>query len=313
MFFFLFLTLSVQSLEEFYSNKNFSKLFNINFPIILNSYNYYISFSCFNFVFSTCISFSSSTSLTLYVEQSGFINCFGSSVGGAIYFSSASCILEKNYGFNCSYIGGDSGNSGQFFFIKVLKSNYNYLIDCSVSNCIQNNFFNSISLFNGNQLVKSLNSSFNRLNRKPGIYCYNSDINNMIYCSFLNNNGIMSISFRYMLGFSYLNYSNLINNTSLDYGVVYSGASKTFVYNCTFYNNLNILFIVVTSGFLDIFNCEIFHIFTPLTGGNVILKNTIPFYNTICLTYYSKNICSILETKKKFQRNINKFYFFLMF
>jgi hypothetical protein len=135
----------------------------------------------------------------LLIESSSFFSCKTSSnYGGAVHFSNSGgqCVFHSVCGNDCcsTYSGGYS--SGQFAYISVNSgaSSKNYFNYSSITRCVNEIKSSEYNLYLGSGKVccPLVNISMNKCDYQPAIICYpykesNSVTCSFIYCSFVDN------------------------------------------------------------------------------------------------------------------------------
>ena len=227
-----------------------------------------------------------SSSFFLIINESIFNNsiCY-SGYGGALFLENVlDCKLSKICGIFCKAIGGQFGKI-QTQNNKIILLNYLTISKCFIE------YIGELTLIlnKGYQEIKNNNLSFNKHTYISGIYYYYPDNMNSNFCTFYNNsvNGYyICIAFDGNTG--NLSNSNIIQNNSPTYGVIYlTNSGNYFLNHCIFRNNLNIL-LFVNSGKLTLNNClsDQNYLINGNIISNLIITNTQTFFlehfNSFC-------------------------------
>ena len=307
------------SFLDYFPNEIYSSISKNNDQFPITSNNYHLIHCFYNFFrpnSNGCIYISTSNKVLLLIEYSSFLNCYSTTPGSGIFYSSnlGECIIKNICGNNCTSIGTSLDEGGMFCRVIISSGFRCFIIDSSISNCIKNTQYHTISIANGYQLVKSLNSSNNAAAFGTSIYCSGFNLNNMTLCTYIKNIGASTLAFRFGNGISYLNYSNIINNSSPSWAVNYNGAANTRINYCFFKDNDNYLFTVVTSGSCLISFSSIYHSIN-LKSGNVIISDEIYLINSYLLNHFSTYFCiqNIIILKSPKSKNIFYFIFKILF
>ena len=230
--------------------------------------------------------------LNLLIESCLFSNC-KSFQGGAIYcicISNGGIVLNKICGFNCSTLNIESY---QFSFTKVTSIEKIHTFNLiSITKNI-NNGYHSLLLDSGNQLIESLNTSYNFINRVSGIYFLNpnsfiidritsfnnSDIDgsNVAFSSSNTNNGFIFTS-------------NFINNYNLNYYLLYNHICITTFLNCFIKNNNAIKLIAVWTGSVTFRNCWLDR-YDHTSTSPIFINTFTNFKNSFIITHFSSFKC----------------------
>ena len=132
----------------------------------------------------------------LFVEGCIFLQCSSTNDGGGIYYIcdtiNSKITIKKTCSEDCNC------NSNGQFAVLIVKSNINNLLLQSLNSYSKcgNKFVGNCPTFNknGDQIIESINSSFNKCNYHSGHYIENPSRFNGIFCSFIDNkvgNGIV--------------------------------------------------------------------------------------------------------------------------
>ena len=191
--------------------------------------NFYIK-NCF---FKTISCFSSNERVIYFneissnclIEESIFSECCGNGYGGAIYYSCLNyqnnIILNKVCGNSC-FSSSTTLHYGQFSFIKTQTNSKNYFLESTILKCStnhNNNRYVSTTMFQGHQIIQSINLSQNYNQRVIHwsqscnlTFKYNNIVNNTI-------NEQQGNRFENVIGL--IEKSNIIFNKVPSYGVLY--------------------------------------------------------------------------------------------
>ena len=289
-----------------------------NQQIYITHGSYFLTFCIFNFFHSLtsgCVFFSSSNNLNMVLENSIFNHCTSQSYGGAISFrcsTNGGSAITKVCSFNCSASDTSLDFGGLFSFTHTTSSKINHYSLISVSFSGFSIFgSNTIALHSGKQQIININSSNNYGYWCSGLYCFNQYTSNCNYSTFINNNcNSICVASRYDNGASLLFNSNIVNNTIINYGIIYN-CGTSYIISSYFNLNKNYLFTSVTQGTMYIINCYINHLFviTRLEGGAISMGTTFSLINTFPLDDFSSKFCSNLNFKTSKKNNKLKFFF----
>jgi len=256
-----------------------------NFLIELN--NCVFSMNCV-YSGSGGILYISNTQKNLRISNSVFFSCHVSSNfdGGAIYLVANSSNLQNICAYYCS---------SRYFLFGFLDCLYeNYLGFLSITKC--NEVFSGvhpIAMVRGFQVIKSLNSSYNKVLQSSG---FGNNIPSnflMEYCQLSNNQAQTSICLHLHGNKGTISFINIIHNNSPNsYGVsLFDGSAQYALDNVVASNNTDIL-LYSTSGQVLVSESFIFHTNQIISGPIQIQTNCIfEFTNAIHINFYSTHLC----------------------
>ena len=209
--------------------------------------------------------------MPLYVEYSAFYKASAQN-GGAIYFKSNNILLKMICAYECA-----SSSWGLFAFLSVSgESNLGYL---SVSKCGEISGYRPIHQELGSQILKSSNTSLNKVIQFSGITSWTSGSIVMEYCTFSNNIVFAFVCLSVDSPNAHVSNMNIIHNNSPGMlAVVHIGGGICNMANSIFYGNTNRLF--NSAGVLTISNCIISHDQTSLTDGTISFQGSVSFGTT---------------------------------
>jgi len=256
----------------------------------------------------------SSSASFFVIENSYFYNCVSKTKGGAIHFSCSKggIVINRICGYQITTQGASDWDTGGIFSFTLTSNDCLHKFQMvSVASCICEQF-EMICSHKGNQEYDNLNSSSHSVKQFSGFYSYQSTAT-VKWATFFNDtsSSAICVGFRYTTGYNYLQNSNVIkNNSPGGYGVVYSGAAQTYVQDCTFYQNKNTLFVVITSGFLKVQNCMISHDYEK---GAVSFENTMPYVGSYEIIHFSSALCYHVSDSKPSFNKVHQFRIFTIF
>ena len=228
----------------------------------------------------------------LVIEYCIFSDCGTSNRGGAVFFSCTKGGIALNrvcgYNVNCQTTGLDTGGIFSFTSTEATQINVFDYVSVAKSYCNQ---FQTLCAHYGNQAFTSLNSSNNIVRQYSGFYSYHANVITQFSTIFSNSaNDYISIGYRYNEGNNIFQQCNVVsNNSPKGYAVFYTGGSTTTeVSFCTFYNNLNTLFILVQGTSFSVSKCFIDH---QDKLGSVSFSDNSGFVSTYPLEHYGSGIC----------------------
>jgi len=225
------------------------------------------------------------------VNYSMFFNCFCTSEGGAIYFSSSNSYLRMICANGCSA-------SSQYHFAYLSASHTNLVEYLSISNCSPlMSRYHAVFLAYSNQRADNSNSSMNNAEMGSGFYTFSPSSFTSSYCTFSNNKVYLGVClwFNSESGTILISYANIVhNNSPSQYGVIFceKGGQKRMLY-CLFQNNRNYLF-YVSSGSIEVSYSFIDHSssFSSATSVSTESINSFTYRMTYQIHFYSSLHCN---------------------
>ena len=178
--------------------------------------------------------------VSLIIINSIFYNCSSFSNGAVIFFRSNFFLTLKNVcGSNCT-----SFSPYASFAYIYLNSVSNCSIESSTINLCSPNFQSgySIWIFRSLYNIKFFNSSFNKNLRTSSLSIIDFYNYFCSYSTFFNNSANGEGIIQFQNSQSNTNFTNFVENYCYSTGILSSYSSNNFFYNCTFYNNFQILF-----------------------------------------------------------------------
>jgi hypothetical protein len=178
----------------------------------------------------------------LLIEESLFSQCKTTEAvsGGAVYFNNYGyCIFHEICGYDCNT---GSHSSGQFCLCDTnTNNNYNLsMFSSSVHSSINNQREWPIFFSYGKQNMIKSNISNNQVAYYSGFTFEHTYISYTKYCTVENNNGnYVCIHWGHENHTSYIDYSNIINNSQNIYnsGLLWYNNHYIFLTKCSFINN----------------------------------------------------------------------------
>lgn len=233
--------------------------------------------------------------MNMLIGSSVFHSCFSSGHGGGIYFNCAagSSVLYNVCGYNC-YSTLTSVSDGQLARMSTGTTSKNFLHYVSVRSCPLSegsNRYNPVSILQGYQQVNNNNFTKNKCVRISSFQSVSSNTFNSVYCTIVGNSVTDGQILNCHSGVSrVLQYSNFINNTSPNAGVIFiwESAALTIEFS-VFSGNSNILF-YVGSGSLTVRHSFIKHTST-LKSGSLVTSNITALTSTYLIHHYATNMC----------------------
>ena len=300
-------------------NQNYILIFQFNSRIFENLNNN-INILNNNFVFLHSITNGGAILINNYnfnisIQFSIFSNCFSELNGGCIYIK----LINSNICFSKLCFSNSSIEKNQKNMINYLETSENNLIEhnlISFMNSIDytNSIYYSFSFQKGITNVKSINSSNNQVYIASGIYFYNSNLNNMTFSNFINNNATLYHCILFDNSNGNIFQNNFFNNQcNLESGLIQSAFSSNVIcYECIFLQNHFCTFETWQSSILIINRCysDSYYIYTTRSVNIVSPLGITNLYE------YSKilnNICIIDPTISNNQRKIYLFLILLYF
>ena len=246
------------------------------------------------------------------IEYSSFYLCSSDLSGGGIYILSTSSIILSHICSNKCYMRKEGGGSigGQFLFLSLnllIKLNLISQTFSSYSSLINNKPTHHASrITNGNQIINSLNSSFNQLSYFSSFYFITSKPGLIQYTNFINNFALQYTTITIESNTITFNKINFFNNSqnSNSYGLIRNHNSLTY-FNNSYFNSLNLKLFSLVSGKIYINNCY-FKYNENING--ISYYNTFNLINILEFTFLNTNLCKGFEYSK-----INKFKFKFLF
>ena len=146
-------------------NKYFGTKFSGNITTCVNcslpSQSQYFLYLCLFYNLSNCGIYISSSNYDFFETDSTFYNCYSPDTGGGMYvYGSNSAINRRFCGDLCKGLTGSKG--AQFLYSQAAYNNS--FIEGTVFNCPPNYGGNTIRLTGGNQIIYSVNDSYNQAN-----------------------------------------------------------------------------------------------------------------------------------------------------
>ena len=287
---------------------------NINdYPSNLRAYedlNSYFKISFCDFIRSTIFSNGGGGAISiqekecyLLISYCLFYSCSTlNSPGGAIFFLCSTVKSNISIFATCGYYCSiqDTSSYGIFARIELKTSNFDLIKlefvsinKCSYSSSISKG---SISLNNGNQIIKNLNSSGNLAIIQSGICFGYPDSLTSKYCTFFGNYVSHSIIIDlYGSCLNSLSYLNFVENNSPSYGIIYVSQYCLCSFNyCIFKNNYNNLFFSNDLYGAKIFinNSKIIHSSSLNSGSVFFYFNSTENTNTFSIVHFKHSFCN---------------------
>ena len=267
--------------------------------------NIYIS-NCFfsrsiTFLGNGGVIYISGVTLFLDASYSMFYNC-SAKIGGAIYLSAFNSSLRKICANRCS-CGVNSGGH----FSKITASMFNHVEFLSVLYCSHSPSSGSYStsLTTGDQSVDNTNSSTNNGYQVSGISIESPSSFTSSFCTFSNNKVSNSMCIYFYFNSGTMQFSNIIQNESPSYGILFVNGGSPKMSKCIFHNNQNTLF-YVNSGSLEVLHSFIGHSGKFSSKVSIITLTNNSFTSTITyqIQFFNSLYCHadfpIVEQQKKY-------------
>ena len=227
----------------------------------------------------------------LLIENSFFFKCESMYNGGGIYFNcnlTGSIVLDKTCSLLCK-----CQDFGQFLYSYTNNEKINTLNLISITLCSENFIIGSSSLYlnQGDQFIRSLNSTFNKAKEQSGIHSINSKTLSIAFSTFLNDtSSIKSCIYIFKsLIMNEFQYCNIIQNECPITSSIFlqSDSDNTVIKDSIFQDNSKTLFFR-RNGLMNIINCWIEGHLVIL---GVILTEQKQKTNTLLFTHYSSYLC----------------------
>jgi len=227
---------------------------------------------------------------SMSVNFSIFYKCVCSSQGGAIFFNSINSYLRNICANNCSASAGDH-------FAYLINSQINQVEFLSVSKCSHTTSGNyPMVLEMGNLRVDNTNSSNNNAEQISGFGIQSPLSFTSSHCTLANNNvsSVICIYLHSTSGTISMSFTNIIQNNSPSYGVIYAyGAGLRKMMYCIFHNNQDTLFFL-ESGSLEVSHSFIDHSgsFSTSNAVSTLTNNTFSYSMTYQIQFFDSLDCN---------------------
>jgi hypothetical protein len=241
----------------------------------------------------------------LLVEATSFESCKTSAAdGGAIYYSNTGggqSVLHRVCGSDCFSTFTSNISRGQFSYIMVNNdgSSKNYVNYSSTVRCVSQNLKShcTMHLYFGKICCPSVNSSMNKFQYYPGIFCHPfNDLSyvtcSLSYSSFTDNNASGHICIGFNVDAKYeIKYCNILRNTQgylNSFGLIYAPGNLIIENSCILENDANYIFYFWSSHVITLSNCTIDK---TTSNGNLNIQNTITKSFILGLHHISTQNC----------------------
>ena len=227
------------------------------------------------------------TLYSMVIHSSMFYNCYCSSKGGAIWFSSKESSLKMLCAKGCSASAG-------CHFGDIVASQNSYLAYFSFSYCSNISIGQaSLAMSSQEQTINNLNSSLNNAVSYSGISIGSSPNFSLTYCSFSNNIVTDSVSLNIYSSSGSIYNSNIVHNYSPTHAIVFLNLGSSQIMYSVFYSNQKVLFCVY-SGSLTVYHCNFhecgtFSKLTPVSTGN---NNSFTKKQTYHIVFFYSYYCN---------------------
>ena len=254
----------ISSFQEYFPNINPSLFSNQNIRQINYNSNIFLTFSIFinlsTFNSGGAIYLEHSNNNILMIESCLFKFCSSFSKGGAISFicTNSDIVTNKLCGYSC--FTGNSGNhlGGQFIYVITSKRNEHFNSMITECSSFQDDNWQTISLQGGNIKFDNQNCSNNKVYAYSGPLFYSANSAISKYLTVYGCSSTSHTQIGVVLCPSNIQYINIINNHSPNYGIFHYNSNNHYIENSFMYNNSGCIF--------DIYSAT-------LTVSNSIINN----------------------------------------
>ena len=231
------------------------------------------------------------TNTELLLESCLFNLCTCLFYGGAIYFNcntTGSIVIEKTCGISCT-----SQHLGHFIYSITYNEKINTMNLVTISSCSTDFSIGSASIYlnQGDQWIRSLNSSLNKAKEQSGIYSIKPKTISFAFTTFLNDtSSIRSCIFIYQgMTMNEMQYCNIIGNECPITGSIFlqTDSDNTVIKDSILQDNSKTLFFR-RNGLMNIVNCWIEGHLVVL---GAILTEQKQKTNTLLFTHYASYLC----------------------
>ena len=260
---------------------------------------------------------SSSESTKMLLESSNFIRCRTERNAGAIYFAEdGSCVFSKVCGFGCYTTGTEDCYMFDYICCSKDLSYKNQINDTTVTHSINENSMGSMEHDNGIALFKSLNSSLNKCNHDPGMYCnfYKSML--ISFCS-LDNNTASTSSIVLVICHNTkkceMKFSNIVKNNhvqdSTEEGIILAEGDLVIKDSCIIENEATYTFYErLKSCSITVDNCTLDEDIESKTGNYVMITNISSSSFINALVHLTTGNCVITKKRRNFCQTRKEFW-----
>jgi len=227
------------------------------------------------------------TFYSMVIHSSMFYNCFCSSKGGAIWFSSKESSLKMLCAKGCSASAG-------CHFGDIVASQNSFLEYFSFSYCSNISIGHaSLAMSSQEQIINNLNSSLNNAFSYSGISIGSSPNFSLTYCTFSNNIVTDGVSLNIYSSSGSIYNSNIVHNYSPNHAIVFLNLGSSQIMYSVFYSNQKVLFCVY-SGSLTVYHCYFYECgtfskLTPVSTGN---NNSFTKEQTYHIVFFNSYYCN---------------------
>lgn len=201
-----------------------------------------------------------SNSIKFFHSNCLFHNCTRNSYGGSVYIKGDNRVIQYRV---CAISSKITQKDGLFSYTEIVydSDNENYLIQSTVSNCVEESRSHTISMNCGNTGVHSSNISKNSVSFSAAFYMVDTKGICMINFSTFENNvaDSMCLEHAYASDGFHNYFSNIINNSQKmkNAGIVTIDQSVLIVKNCTILGDFGNGSAFYSTKTLKIINCNV--------------------------------------------------------